>query len=66
MDFDTDELIRKSIASFDSKLRVAKIYFKVETGMMDSFKSREDLIAAASLVKEDSGICTLLMEKVMK
>ena len=31
VDFDTDELIRKSIASLDSKLRVSKIYFRVET-----------------------------------
>ena len=57
VDFDTDELIRKSIASLDSKLRVAKIYFKVETGAMDSIKSREDLIAGASFVKEESGSC---------
>ena len=55
VDFDTDELIRKSIASLDSKLRVAKIYFKVETGAMDSIKSKEDLIAGASFVKEKSG-----------
>lgn len=55
VDFDTDELIRKSIASLDSKLSVAKIYFRVETGAMDSIKSREDLIAGASFVKEESG-----------
>ena len=55
VDFDTDELIRKSIASLDSKLRVAKIYFKVETGAMDSINSKEDLIAGASFVKEESG-----------
>lgn len=55
VDFDTDELIRKSIASLDSKLRVAKIYFKVETGAIDSIKSKEDLIAGASFVKEESG-----------
>lgn len=55
VDFDTDELIWKSIASLDSKLRVAKIYFRVETGVMDSIKSKEDLIAGASFVKEESG-----------
>ena len=55
VDFDTDELIRKSIASLVSKLRVAKIYFKVETGAMDSINSKEDLIAGASFVKEESG-----------
>ena len=55
VDFDTDELIKKSIASLDSKLRVAKLYFKVETGAMDTIKSKEDLMAGASFVKEESG-----------
>ena len=55
VDFDTDELIRKSIDSLDSKLRVAKIYFRIETGTMDSIKSKEDLAAGASFEKEESG-----------
>lgn len=55
VDFDTDELVRKSIASLDSKLRVAKIYFRMETGAMDSIKSKEDLAAGTSFVKEESG-----------
>ncbi len=55
VDFDTDELIRKSIASLDSKLRVAKIHFRVETGQMDSIESKEDLIAGAAFVKKESG-----------
>ena len=54
VDFDTDELVRKSIASLDSKLRVSKIYFKVETGTMDQIKSREELASGASFVKEES------------
>ena len=54
VDFDTDELIRKSIASLDSKLHVSKIYFKVETGAMDTIKSKEDLLSGASFVKEKS------------
>lgn len=55
VDFDTDELIRKSVASLDAKLRIAKIYFRVETGAMDSVRSKEDLTAGASFVKEGSG-----------
>ena len=55
VDFDTDELIKKSIASLDSKLRVAKIYFRVETGAMDNIKSKEDLSAGISFAKEESG-----------
>lgn len=54
VDFDTDELIQKSIASLDSKLRVAKIYFRVETGTMESIKSKEDLAVGASFVKQKS------------
>lgn len=54
VDFDTDELIRKSIASLDSKLRVSKIYFRVEFGAMDNIKSKEDLVSGASFVKEES------------
>ena len=55
VDFDTDELVRKSIASLDAKLRVSKIYFKVETGTMGQIKSKEELASGASLVKEQSG-----------
>ena len=54
VDFDTDELIRKSIASLDSKLRVSKIYFRVETGAMDTIKSKDELMSGASFVKEKS------------
>ena len=54
VDFDTDELIRKSISSLDSKLRVSKIFFKVESGAMDTIKSKDDLLSGASFVKEKS------------
>lgn len=54
VDFDTDELVRKSITSLDAKLRVSKIYFNVETGTMDQIKSKEELASGASFVKEQS------------
>lgn len=54
VDFDTDELVRKSIDSLDRKLRVSKIYFKVETGAMEQIKSKEDLVSGESFVKEKS------------
>ena len=54
VDFDTDELIEKSIASLDSSLRVSKVYFKVETGSIDQIRSRSDLMDGTSFVKEDS------------
>lgn len=52
VDFDTDELVRKSIDSLNRKLRVSKIYFKVETGVMDQIKSKESLANGNSFVKE--------------
>jgi type III restriction-modification system, restriction endonuclease subunit len=54
VDFDTDELVRKSIDSLDRKLRISKIYFKVETGAMEHIKSKEDLVSGSSFVKEKS------------
>lgn len=54
VDFDTEELIRKSIDSLDKKLHVSKIYFKVETGSMAQIASKETLENGASFVKEAS------------
>ena len=54
VDFDTDELVRKSINSIDKKLFVSKIYFMVETGAMEQIKSKEELTNGASFVKEES------------
>lgn len=55
VDFDTDELVRKSVTALDSKLRVPKIYFKVEAGVMTEIKSKDQLLAGASFAKEKSG-----------
>ncbi len=54
VDFDTEELIKKAIGSLDRKLRVSKIYFKVETGAMDQINSKEELVSGESFVKEES------------
>lgn len=54
VDFDTDELIRKAISSLDSKLRVSKIYFKVEEGAMENIDSKEDLATGNAFVKDTS------------
>lgn len=56
VDFDTDELIRKSIASLDTKLRVSKIYFKVETGVMKQIGSKTEIAKGNSFVKEQSSV----------
>ena len=54
VDFDTDELVKKSIASLNAKLRVSKIYFKIESGQMDKIASKEALASGASFVKKTS------------
>ncbi len=54
VDFDTDELIQRSIAALDSKLRVSKIHFQVETGAIAAIGSKEELLSGASFVKERS------------
>lgn len=54
VDFDTEELIQKAIATLNSKLRVSKIHFQVETGAMDVIKSKEELLSGASFVKEET------------
>lgn len=55
VDFDTDELVRKAIDALNCKLRVSKIYFRVEAGVMESIGSKEELAAGGSFVKEKSG-----------
>lgn len=54
VDFDTDELVKKSIDSLDRKLRVSKIYFKVETGAMEQIESKAELETGSSFAKEES------------
>ncbi len=44
VDFDTEELVQKAIAALDSKLRVSKIYFKVETGVMERILLRKQKV----------------------
>ena len=55
VDFDTEELIQKAIISLNDKLRVSRIHFQVETGIMDTIKSKEELLSGASFSKEESG-----------
>lgn len=55
VDFDTEELIQKAILSLNSKLRVSKIHFQVENGVMDTIRSKAELLSGASFVKEESG-----------
>ena len=55
VDFDTDELVRKAIDALDHKLRVSKIFFRVESGAMDNIGSKEELASGGSFTKQESG-----------
>ena len=54
VDFDTDELVRKSVIALNAKLNVPKIFFKIESGAMNEIKSKEQLKSGSSFVKESS------------
>ena len=58
VDFDTDELVKKAIASLNRNLRVSKIFFKVETGTMDRIDSKDDLLNGTSFVRDKAKICS--------
>ena len=54
VDFDTDELIKKSIDALNTKLHVPKVFFKVETGEMDEIKSKDELKEGNAFSKKKS------------
>lgn len=54
VDFDTDELVQKSIDSLNRNLRVSKIFFKVETGAMEEIKSQDELLEGTAFSKSQS------------
>ena len=56
VDFDTDELVKKSVESLNRNLRVSKIFFKVETGTMDRIDSKDDLLSGTSFVRDKAKI----------
>ena len=54
VDFETDELVEKSIAALNAKLRVQKIFYKIETGSMKNIKSKEALEKGEAMKKDVS------------
>ena len=54
VDFDTDELVRKAIDSIDRNLRVSKIFFKVESGVMNEIQSKDELLSGNAFVRENT------------
>ena len=52
--FDAAELVKNAITALNDKLRVAKLYFKVESGEMDSIQSKDALKAGEAFKKTES------------
>lgn len=55
VDFDSDELISKSVNAINSKLKVSKILFKIEEGHMNKMGSKDQLKSGASFVQDRLG-----------
>lgn len=54
VDFNTDELIKNSVNVLNAKLRINKIYFKVETGVMEKIESKKALEKGNAFIKEQN------------
>lgn len=54
VDFDTNELIAKAVHALNTKLHIAKIYFKVETGELKTIESKEALLSGDAFIKEQA------------
>ena len=53
VDFDTKELVRKAVDSLNAKLRVPKIFFRVESGEMEKISSKEELESGSAFKKKE-------------
>ena len=53
VDFDSEELIKNSIDALNGKLRVQKIFYKIESGSMESIKSKDELENGESMKKNE-------------
>lgn len=53
VEFDQEELIHKAISALNHELRVSRIYFKVEGGMMNDIESREQLQRGEAFIKKE-------------
>ena len=52
VDFDSDELIAKSVAALNERLRVSKIYFRVIKGELDEIRSKDALTDGTAFKKK--------------
>ena len=58
VDFDSAELVQKAIKKLNNKLLVSKVYFKIDSGFMESSQSKEKLRIGESFTKTNSSVIT--------
>jgi type III restriction enzyme len=51
--FDNEELIKKAVAALDTNLAVSQIYFKIESGELESIHSKETLLKGEAFRKKE-------------
>lgn len=56
VDFDSDELVKKSIAELDAKLRVAKIRITVQSGSMEKIDSKAQIASGDAMKLENTKV----------
>ncbi len=67
VEFDEDELVDKSITELNARLRVSKVYFKVEKGeQTKTIESKEQLQAGEAFVRSDMSREEVSMYTAMK
>ncbi|MEE5993946.1 MAG: DEAD/DEAH box helicase family protein [Oscillospiraceae bacterium] len=54
VDFESEELVQKAINALNVKLRVQRIFYKIETGAMEQISSKEALEKGESMKKNES------------
>lgn len=54
VDFESDELVKNAIDALNNKLRVQRIFYKIETGAMEQISSKEALEKGESMKKNES------------
>ncbi len=64
VDFDTDELVEKSIVALNRNLTVSEITYKVETGTMKEIKSKQSLQEGIAFTKEKASSTDIVQSVV--
>jgi type III restriction enzyme len=54
VDFETEELIQKSITKLDTHLHISKIFYTISTGSLETIKSKESLLQGEGFKEQNS------------